>query len=85
MEDPDDFKPERWLEPDAAALNERFLPFSLGRRQCVGQNLAMLELRMVLAPITQRFHLKLVNVDVESEYFFTFKPHAAEMCISRRN
>ena len=48
----DCFQPERWQpnDPDAALLAELFMPFSLGRRNCVGQNLAMLELKMVLSP-----------------------------------
>ena len=61
MEDPDDLKPEQWLEPDAAVLNETSLPSSLRRHQYVGQNLALLELRMALAPITHCFQLKPAN------------------------
>jgi len=45
---PDDFIPERWVDegnPDSERLAQLYIPFALGKRNCAGQNLAMLELR----------------------------------------
>eukprot|EP00292_Cryptomonas_paramecium_P034389 CAMPEP_0113726768 /NCGR_PEP_ID=MMETSP0038_2-20120614/40669_1 /TAXON_ID=2898 /ORGANISM="Cryptomonas paramecium" /LENGTH=209 /DNA_ID=CAMNT_0000657519 /DNA_START=411 /DNA_END=1040 /DNA_ORIENTATION=- /assembly_acc=CAM_ASM_000170 len=45
---PDDFIPERWVDegnPDSERLAQLYMPFALGKRNCAGQNLAMLELR----------------------------------------
>lgn len=36
-----------------------FVPFSYGPMNCVGKNLALLELRMVVCALVQRFRLSL--------------------------
>ncbi|KAF7972354.1 hypothetical protein HWV62_18134 [Athelia sp. TMB] len=58
---PDAFIPERWL-PDARPSdivnhnNDAFIPFSFGPQNCVGKNVAILELRAVVALIVQKFN-----------------------------
>lgn len=56
-DDADEFKPERFEGgPAAAAADARaYIPFASGPRNCVGQQLAMLETKMVLAMVLQRF------------------------------
>ena len=54
-ENPDEFRPERWLDGLAQRLPRyAFLPFGGGPRICVGNNLAMLETTLCLATILQR-------------------------------
>lgn len=61
--DPLAFKPERWLadaggQKPAAALADTqraFLPFGAGPRFCPGRNLAMVEIKHVLATITRHY------------------------------
>lgn len=43
---PDDFRPERYLEQGPGTFT--WLPFGGGRRRCLGQAFAMLEMRVVL-------------------------------------
>ena len=53
---PDQFLPSRWLQEnvtDKAKL--AFFPFSLGRRNCVGQPFAVAELQSVLPLLVQKF------------------------------
>ncbi|KAI8945719.1 cytochrome P450 [Xylaria longipes] len=46
---PFDFIPERWLGSVNSLMNRNFVPFARGSRTCLGQNLAMAEINLVLA------------------------------------
>jgi len=57
----DEFHPERWLD-DPLFKNdtkEASQPFAVGPRNCIGMNLAYVELRLVIARILWNFELKL--------------------------
>lgn len=60
--DANKFVPERWLAPYKGAEIDRkyFLPFSAGSRNCIGQQYALRELRLILANLFRRFELILV-------------------------
>jgi cytochrome P450 len=74
IDHPDEFIPERWQDKSQAEkLKELFLPFSYGQRSCVGQNLALLELKLVLACLFSRFDFELVS-EVDDHFFITLKP-----------
>ena len=70
--DPERFWPERWLIAEGAAPPpppltttgaefvhnpNAFIPFSFGPYNCVGKNLAMMEMRIVLCHVVQRLEL----------------------------
>ncbi|EAT77424.1 hypothetical protein SNOG_15199 [Parastagonospora nodorum SN15] len=57
---PDQFLPDRWLVPNASshAMESSLTPFSIGRRNCIGQNLAWEELYIAVGAI-MRAGLKL--------------------------
>ncbi|CAG5114934.1 unnamed protein product [Candidula unifasciata] len=51
FEDPDSFKPERFLNENKANINSiTYLPFGFGPRACIGMRLAIMELK--IAPCT---------------------------------
>ncbi|KAK3101810.1 hypothetical protein FSP39_006532 [Pinctada imbricata] len=55
---PKEFKPERFLTKDGRFEGKtQFFPFSLGRRICLGESLARMELFLFLVSIVQRFHI----------------------------
>ncbi|KAL7632918.1 UNVERIFIED_CONTAM: hypothetical protein RMT77_016745 [Armadillidium vulgare] len=56
-EDPKVFKPERFITPEGKLdINkEGFLPFSIGRRNCVGESLARMELFFLIVGMLQTF------------------------------
>lgn len=51
LDGPEEFIPERWLQsnPQLPMLKETITPFSLRRRNCLGQNMAQFQLRMATA------------------------------------
>ncbi|CAJ0567340.1 unnamed protein product, partial [Mesorhabditis spiculigera] len=56
--EPYSFKPERFLKPDGTYKKyEELVPFSVGKRACVGEGLAKLELYLFLANIFQSYRV----------------------------
>lgn len=61
FKDPEKFVPERWTGEDPAYKNDRIEAaqvFSLGPRNCIGRNLAYLEMRLVIAKLVWNFDLE---------------------------
>ena len=60
-DDPERFDPERFA-PEAIARRHRFayLPFGGGPRICIGNGLALVEAKAILATIAQRYRVRLV-------------------------
>eukprot|EP01112_Ceratiomyxa_fruticulosa_P012939 TRINITY_DN3609_c0_g1_i3.p1 TRINITY_DN3609_c0_g1~~TRINITY_DN3609_c0_g1_i3.p1 ORF type:complete len:488 (+),score=67.30 TRINITY_DN3609_c0_g1_i3:415-1878(+) len=56
-EDVKEFKPERWLNPPSDLLS--FVPFGAGNRSCIGMRFALMEIKILLVRIFQRFSFKL--------------------------
>ncbi|KAK4215511.1 cytochrome P450, partial [Rhypophila decipiens] len=58
------FAPERWLSLESSRSvddrNEVFKPFSYGPRNCVGQNLALAECRLITARLFWRFEVDML-------------------------
>ena len=80
IENADQFDPDRWLDsnPQLPQLKEMFIPFSIGKRGCVGQNMAMFQLRIIAAHFIRYFDFKLVQ-EPSFECFLILKPKS--ICI----
>ncbi|KAF2026685.1 cytochrome P450 [Setomelanomma holmii] len=61
--EPLEFMPERWTEekPEAVIDKRAFMPFSYGVYNCVGQKLAMMELRSATANLIRLFEMSFAD------------------------
>ena len=74
-DDPDAFRPERFA-PEARAGRHKFayLPFSAGRRGCIGEQFAWVEGTLVLATLAQRWRLRLAGPVPDAHGSVTLRP-----------
>jgi cytochrome P450 len=76
FDDPDSFRPERWLDGLADRLPAgAYFPFGDGPRRCIGQGFALLESALVIGALAQRFRFELVpGTMVAPEPLVTLRP-----------
>lgn len=70
------FRPERWAEENSADRHRfAYFPYGGGSRRCIGDQFAMLESKLVIATLAQRFRLELVSEpDLDLAYTITTRP-----------
>ncbi|KAI9508525.1 cytochrome P450 monooxygenase pc-bph [Russula earlei] len=85
-DDPEVYRPERWFERDNDAIQRTFNPFSYGPRACVGRNLAVLELLVIISSIFRRYELILEHPDepLSTREGFLRKPLSCLVGMRRR-
>jgi cytochrome P450 len=89
---PEEFLPDRFLAQDQHRLNvvvpEAFLPFGIGKRVCLGQSLARLELFLMVSCLLQKFQIGTVPNEPKPEIAYStgltlvLKPHS--LLLTRR-
>jgi len=73
--DADSFRPERWLDPVASDLKKYLLTFGVGPRACIGKNLAVLQMQILVATFVMRYDLVLRDPqELKSVEGFMHKP-----------
>ena len=86
-ENPHDFQPERFHPDNVVKMDPfQFIPFSAGSRNCIGQNFAMNEMKVAVAKVVNRFHLKAdVTKPARHEMSITMKTsHGAYLFATER-
>ncbi len=86
---PERFDPERFNPENAGKLPPfAFIPFGVGARSCLGEHLAPLEAKLILATLLQKVSLELVeaSLELEPELAFSLRPKSAlKLRVKRRN
>ncbi|KAM9435906.1 cytochrome P450 2J2-like [Clarias gariepinus] len=85
---PDTFNPEHFLDNHGQFLKkDAFLPFSAGRRACLGEHLARMELFLLFTSLLQCFTISPCPGDelsLEGQLGFTYAPRPYRMCVTPR-
>jgi cytochrome P450 len=72
-ENPQQFNPDRWLTIDPSAYE--YIPFGAGLRMCIGASFAMMEAKVILSMIIQRYRVALLpNATVDRDVQITMAP-----------
>jgi len=79
--DPEAFRPERFL-PGAAIVPRSFIPFSAGRRGCIGRSIAMMELSALVGAVLSRFDVRIASMQ-PAELAAAFTMHPRERVLFR--
>ncbi|NXU87405.1 CP2J2 protein, partial [Xiphorhynchus elegans] len=84
-ETPDQFNPGHFLDKDGNFVNrEAFLPFAIGKRVCIGELLAKMELFIAFSTLLHAFRFTLPEgvKEVNTKFVFgaTMKPPPYQLC-----
>jgi len=81
FENPEKFDPERWLNADGTERvgetpqSSAWLPFGTGMRSCIGNRMAMMEGKIILCRLMQRYSVRyLGEVPIAVETNITVRP-----------
>ncbi len=85
-DDPESFRPERFADADTAERHRfSYIPFAVGPRHCIGENMAMFEMLVHLAHMSRRFELQRADdgpIELESQ--INLRPRSNLMMTVRR-
>lgn len=64
------FRPERWIEADAdelRSMERAFMGFSRGRRVCLGQHIALMQMKKVIPALVMKYDFRFARKDAKLE------------------
>jgi cytochrome P450 len=76
--EPEEFRPERFAGADAEERHRfSYIPFAVGPRHCIGENIAMFEMLVHVHTMSRRFHLtRAGNEPIELEAQINLRPRS---------
>jgi cytochrome P450 len=77
-DDPEAFRPERFAGADAEERHRfAYIPFAVGPRHCIGENIAMFEMLVHVQAMARRFRLTRASDDpIELEAQINLRPRS---------
>ncbi|XP_070712528.1 cytochrome P450 2U1 [Pempheris klunzingeri] len=89
-DDPDSFNPARFLDAEGKLLRkECFIPFGIGRRVCMGEQLAKMELFLMVTNLLHAFKFRLPEgtppPPLHGRFGLTLAPCQYSVCVSLRS
>ncbi|KAI9292486.1 cytochrome P450 [Neoconidiobolus thromboides FSU 785] len=87
-ENSNEFLPERWLvNNEFECNNPNFLPFLKGPRVCIGKNLAMMELYLIIYHLLKHFPMELSDKDLvlSPRFVVLMAPHINNLNINMKD
>uniref|UniRef100_A0A8C2XKB0 Cytochrome P450 n=1 Tax=Cyclopterus lumpus TaxID=8103 RepID=A0A8C2XKB0_CYCLU len=87
-ETPDAFNPGHFLNPEGKFVKRAaFIPFSAGKRACLGENLARIELFLFFTSLMQHFTFSMpagVKPSMDFRFGITLSPVPYQICVTSR-
>ena len=74
--DPEKFRPERFLTGEAISSDFSYAPFSRGVRDCIGQPMANISMKLQLIYIYKNFRTEVVRQTAEDD--LVMRPHTMQ-------
>ena len=76
--EPEEFRPERFAGPDAEERHRfAYIPFAVGPRHCIGENMAMFEMLVHVHAMSRRFRLTRASEEpIELEAQINLRPRS---------
>jgi cytochrome P450 len=62
-EDPEEFRPERWMDKSKKQVKYSYLPFGAGKRSCIGGAMSQVENTLALSQLLRRFRPEYVGLE----------------------
>ena len=84
-EQPDEFRPERFLKENRKDTSGVYFPFGAGPRMCIGMGFAMYEMMLAMAHLVKHYVITTSREDIGVNPLITLKPVDVFVRFERRN
>ncbi|XP_067214408.1 cytochrome P450 302a1, mitochondrial isoform X2 [Linepithema humile] len=74
FEDPEKYRPERWLNQNEHGQEYTCLPFGYGVRSCLGKDIAETQMMLITATLIKEFMVEYDYADIQSRFFMVNVP-----------
>ncbi|EGC36945.1 hypothetical protein DICPUDRAFT_77397 [Dictyostelium purpureum] len=83
FQNPEDFDPQRFIDGDSAA----YLPFSLGKRNCIGRELASSIIYLFLSNLLLNYKISSIDnkpLEINENFGINIKPNSFKIVLNKR-